>query len=171
MEAKVSSDQAKPHVLWVDDDDPDRFVYERYLLERDGWKVTWARDVAEAAKALSNERFDAMILDQMIAGNGVEEQFVIWAGCNLLRWLRGTDPPSSQRRQETPWPALQRLLPHDANKQLPVAILSAYHDADVLRATQGASEQDRKALFLGKPVKEAELLGFLQRVRTNPKSS
>lgn len=168
----MRSEQTKPHVLWVDDDDPDRFVYERYILERDGWKVTWARDVAEAAKALSNERFDAMILDQMIAGNGVEEQFVIWAGCRLLRWLRGTDAPSSQqRRQDVPWPALQRLAPHDQNRQLPVAILSAYHDADVLRATQGASEQDRKALFLGKPVKEAELLGFLQKVRTKPRSS
>ncbi len=171
MEAKVTSDQMKPHVLWVDDDDPERFVYERYCLERDGWKVTWARDVAEAAKALSRERFDAMILDQMIAGNGVEEQFVIWAGCRLLRWLRGSDPPAAHHREDTPWPALQRLVPHDANKQLPVAILSAYHDADVLRATQGASEQDRKALFLGKPVKEAELLDFLKKVRPRPQSS
>ena len=171
MEAKVTSDQMKPHVLWVDDDDPERFVYERYCLERDGWKVTWARAVAEAAKALSRERFDAMILDQMIAGNGVEEQFVIWAGCRLLRWLRGSDPPAAHHREDTPWSALQRLVPHDANKQLPVAILSAYHDADVLRATQGASEQDRKALFLGKPVKEAELLGFLKKVRPRPQSS
>lgn len=167
----MKSEQTKPHVLWVDDDDPYRFVFEIDLLEKDGWKVTWARDVAEAARCLSNERFDAMILDQMIAGNGVEEQYVIWAGCRLLRWLRGTDPPASQRREDTPWPALQKLAPHDANKHLPVAILSAYHDADVLRATQGASEQDRKALFLGKPVKEAELLGFLQKVRTTPRSS
>lgn len=189
MEAKVRSDPmkpppddaasgrderargSKPHVLWVDDDDPDRFVYERYLLERDGWKVTWARDVAEAANALSHERFDAMILDQMIAGNGVEEQSVIWAGCRLLRWLRGTDPPSSQRRDDPTWPALQTLAPHDANRQVPVAILSAYHDADVLRETQSASEQDRKAPFLGKPVKEAELLAFLHRVRQSPKLS
>jgi len=171
VEAQVKSEQTKPHVLWVDDDDPYRFVFEIDLLEKDGWKVTWARDVAEAARCLSNERFDAMILDQMIAGNGVEEQYVIWAGCRLLRWLRGTDPPASQRREDTPWPALQKLAPHDANKHLPVAILSAYHDADVLRATQGASEQDRKALFLGKPVKEAELLGFLQKVRTTPRSS
>ncbi len=174
MEAKVISDQAKPHVLWVDDDDPERFVYERYLLERDGWKVTWARDVAEAAKALSRERFDAMILDQMIAGNGVEEQFVIWAGCRLLRWLRGTDRtemPASQRGEDGPWPALRSLAPHDSNKLLPVAILSAYHDADVLRATQSASDQDRKALFLGKPVKEAELLDFLKKVRAKPQTS
>jgi CheY-like chemotaxis protein len=171
VEAKVMIDETKPHVLWVDDDDPDRFVYERYLLERDGWKVTWARDVAEAADKLSHEKFDAVILDQMIAGSGVEEQFVIWAGCRLLRWLRGTDPPDSQRREDTPWPALHRLAPNDANKHLPVAILSAYHDADVLRATQGASEQDRKALFLGKPVKEAELLGFLHKVRPTQKSS
>ena len=38
------------------------------------------------AVRLSNQRFDAMILDQMIAGNGVEEQFVIWAGCRSRRF-------------------------------------------------------------------------------------
>ncbi|MEZ4296021.1 MAG: response regulator [Polyangiaceae bacterium] len=161
----------KPHVLWVDDDDPERFVYERFLLEKDGWKVTWARDVAEAADRLSHEKFDAMILDQMIAGNGVEEQFVIWAGCNLLQWLRGS-PPSSQRRRETPWPALQQLAPHDQNKHLPVAILSAYHDAEVLRAIYGASpDQEEKPRFLGKPVQDRELLKFLREVRPHQKSA
>lgn len=190
MEAQVRSDQTKPppsadgassreeragraqpHVLWVDDDDPDRFVYERDLLERHGWKVTWARDVEEAANALHREHFDAMILDQMIAGNGVEEQSVIWAGCHLLRWLRGVDPPPSRRRGEGTWPALQNISPNAVNKQVPVAILSAYHDKDVLQQTQSASEQDRKAPFLGKPVKEQELLAFLQRVRPDPKLS
>ena len=163
--------EARPHVLWVDDDDPERFVYERDLLDRHGWKVTWARDVAEAAKALHRERFDAMILDQMIAGNGAEEQSVIWAGCHLLRWLRGVDPPPSRRRGEGTWPALQNISPDAANRHVPVAILSAYHDKDVLQQTQSASEQDRKAPFLGKPVKEQELLAFLQRVRPDPKLS
>ncbi len=160
---------SRPHVLWVDDDDPERFVYERYLLERDGWVVTWARDVAEAADALSRNHFDAMILDQMIAGNGVEEQSVIWAGCRLLRWLRSS-PPSSQRGKNAPWPALLTIRPDESNRHLPVAILSAYHDADVLRETLAASEQDAKAPFLGKPVKEAELLAFLRRVRPQQKT-
>lgn len=158
-------EETKPKVLWVDDDDPERFVYERYRIEKDGWDVTWARDVGEAAEALATDRFDAMILDQMIAGNGVEEQFVIWAGCYLLRWLRGAAPTSQRRPGETPWSELVRLSPEERNRKLPVAILSAYHDPDVLRETQAASEQDHKALFLGKPVKEKELLEFLRAVR------
>ncbi|MBK8256553.1 MAG: response regulator [Polyangiaceae bacterium] len=150
----------KAQVLWVDDDDPERFVYERFKLQKEGFFVTWARDVEEAASLLASQKFDAMILDQMIAGNGVDEQYVIWAGCTLLQWLRGAPP--SQRQPERAWPKLSRITALEQNRHLPVAILSAYHDPEVLRAIYSASDQDKKPLFFGKPVNDRELLEFLR---------
>src|SRR5262245_11569584 len=85
MEASMSAETMPRDLLWVDDDDPERFVFERFVLQKDGWNITWARDVVAAAKLLEGQRFDALILDQMIAGDGVEEQAVIWSGCHLLR--------------------------------------------------------------------------------------
>jgi CheY-like chemotaxis protein len=166
MEASMSAETMPRDLLWVDDDDPERFVFERFVLQKDGWNITWARDVVAAAKLLEGQRFDALILDQMIAGDGVEEQAVIWSGCHLLRWLRGKKGGAAPSSGEAlPWARLRGMTSHPENRAIPAAIVSAYHDADVLRETLNASEQDRTTLFLGKPVDVSQLQEFLRGVR------
>lgn len=162
----MSAETMPRDLLWVDDDDPERFVFERFVLQKDGWRITWARDVVAAARLLEEQRFDALILDQMIAGDGVEEQSVIWSGCHLLRWLRGATGGAQQTQGDAlPWARLRTMHSHPENRAIPAAIVSAYHDADVLRETLNASEQDKTTLFLGKPVDVGQLQEFLRSVR------
>lgn len=153
-----------PQLLWVDDDERERFEGEIAAVVADGWSITWAANVPEAARLLSKRRFDAVLLDQMIAGPyGVEARVVVWGGCRLLHWLRGSreepwhgDDPS--------WEALARLRPLARNRTALVALVSAYHDDEVLRATRAASPEDAHLLLFSKPIDLAGLRRFLKRV-------
>ena len=44
-------------------------------------------------------------------------------------------------------------------------ILSAYHNEEILRETQGASPADREIVFLSKPVDIERLRDFLRKIR------
>lgn len=58
-------------VLWVEDDPPERFVYERFVIEEEeGWALVWAGTLSKAVDCLSTQRVDALILDQEIRGEG-----------------------------------------------------------------------------------------------------
>ncbi len=152
-------------LLWVDDDPPERFVYEKGVLEEeDRWNIRWARTLSEAVGFLSSEDFDALILDQMVCGD--EISVPIWGGCRLLHWIRGTQYENGQ----APWPAdeaadrvFEGRHPLASNQSLPAIILSGYHNKDVLDATRKASHQDSTIQFLGKPVDLAALRHLLER--------
>jgi two-component system phosphate regulon response regulator OmpR len=68
-----------PHILVVDDDTRLRELLSRYLGEN-GFRVTVARDAADARAKLAGLNFDALVLDVMMPGE---------SGFDLTKWLRG----------------------------------------------------------------------------------
>ena len=61
-----------PHILAVDDDDRLRALLKKFLSES-GFRVTDARDAADARAKLAALEFDLMVLDLMMPGeNGLE---------------------------------------------------------------------------------------------------
>jgi two-component system phosphate regulon response regulator OmpR len=67
------------HILVVDDDTRLRELLSRYLSEN-GFRVTVARDAADARAKLAGLNFDALVLDVMMPGE---------SGLDLTKWLRG----------------------------------------------------------------------------------
>jgi len=65
--ARIASEEARRHILVVDDDARLRRLLQRYLTEH-GHRVSTAADVPEAKAALKNFAFDLMILDVMMPG-------------------------------------------------------------------------------------------------------
>jgi DNA-binding NtrC family response regulator len=62
----------KPNVLLIEDNDASRFGFVRYF-SKDGYDIKEAADLAEAARALAAQRFDAIIMDVNLPdGNGIE---------------------------------------------------------------------------------------------------
>lgn len=59
--------KAEPHLLVVDDDTRIRTLLQRFLSEN-GYRVTGAKDAAEARQLLSSLEFDFLILDVMMPG-------------------------------------------------------------------------------------------------------
>ena len=70
------------HLLVVDDDDRIRALLKEYLT-RAGFRVTSARDAAQARKLLQTLDFDLAVLDVMMPGED---------GFSLSRWIRGRGP-------------------------------------------------------------------------------
>ncbi|MBA4393094.1 MAG: sigma-54-dependent Fis family transcriptional regulator, partial [Desulfobacca sp.] len=61
-----------PHLLIVDDDPGTRFGFSKYLTKI-GYEVHDASTLAEAREAVSQQRFDALLLDLCLPdGNGIE---------------------------------------------------------------------------------------------------
>jgi two-component system phosphate regulon response regulator OmpR len=58
---------ADPHLLVVDDDERLRTLLQRYL-STNGYRVSAARDTAEARDLMANMAFDLLILDVMMPG-------------------------------------------------------------------------------------------------------
>jgi CheY-like chemotaxis protein len=122
------------NLLWIDDDGPERFLYEEYVLQGKGWRVVWATSVREALEILSKEGFDAILLDQMLPLNpGPLAPADVWSGCLLLYWLRGMLRPSAAPQVEEPdmFGDISPLLSNRLNK---VIIVSAFHDDEVEEA-------------------------------------
>jgi two-component system phosphate regulon response regulator OmpR len=71
---------APPHLLVVDDDRRIRTLLRRFL-SREGYRVTAARDAAQARRILAGLAFDVVILDVMMPGED---------GLSLARDLRAT---------------------------------------------------------------------------------
>lgn len=146
-------------ILWVDDDGAERYLYEQLILEAEGWMMQYAIDVGQAAYLLSRESFDAMFLDQMLPYSGLVKGDPIWNSCLLLYWLRGGGTP--RRVQVDPMAPLGVLRPLPTNVNLPVAVVSAFHDPALEEALRDASPMDRKILLIPKPIDVGAMLEFL----------
>ncbi len=71
-------DNAQPHILIVDDDREIRELLSRFL-EKQGMRVTAARDAREARRLWPLGRYHIAVLDIMMPGE---------SGLDLARWLR-----------------------------------------------------------------------------------
>ena len=78
--------EAAPHILVVDDDARIRTLLGRYL-GREGFRVSMARDAADARAHLGALSFDLAVVDVMMPGE---------SGLDLVAWLR------SQQTSATP---------------------------------------------------------------------
>jgi CheY-like chemotaxis protein len=125
-------------LLWVDDDGPDRFLYEEYMLTRRGWSVVWATSIRDALEKLGNGEFNALLLDQMLPLDpGPLAPADVWGGCLLLYWLRGKDWPSAAPQAGEP-DVFRSVAPLESNRSIPVIIVSAFHDDEVEEAIKAA---------------------------------
>jgi len=150
-------------LLWVDDDGPERFLYEAYMLERSGWKVQWARSVMEGMESLGQERFDAVLLDQMlpfgVLGADGGDPPDVWAGCLLLYWLRGLSRPSAAppvRASDEREFSSRRA--REENREVPAIIVSAFYDDDV----DAAVKKVQAVPQFSKPLEVQQLLAVLE---------
>ncbi|HMV68321.1 MAG TPA: hypothetical protein PKA64_15850 [Myxococcota bacterium] len=135
-------------LLWGDDEGPERFLYAAMRLQRDGWSITWASSVAAAAELLRSEPFDALVLDQMMpltSRGGPQE---LWSGCTMFRWLQGAPLAIGTPAHITP----PEFAPLPANRDLPVAIVSAYRHDDVADAIEEARSPAQPLAWIGKPL-------------------
>lgn len=157
--------ETKRRLLWIDDDGPGRFEYERYLVEREGWSLVWAEHVLDAAKLLSSEPFEALVLDQMIPFDRDDfGPLDPWGGCLLLRWLRGTYPPRHVPLKMTTREGHLGVHapPLPQNMGLRLLVVSAFHNDQVLAEIRSASEKDQHLVVASKPLNEKRLLELLK---------
>lgn len=62
----------KPNVLLIEDNAANRFGFVRYF-SKDGYVIREAVDLADAARALASQRFDAIVMDiNLPDGNGID---------------------------------------------------------------------------------------------------
>lgn len=71
--------EPQPHILVIDDDREIRELLSKFL-ERQGMRVTTARDAREARKVWPLGRYHLVVLDLMLPGE---------SGLDVARWLRG----------------------------------------------------------------------------------
>ncbi len=157
--------EPRGRILWTDDE-PGRFGFAAWELRDAGWTIDWAEDVQTAAQKLSKERYDALIVDQMLPFEPEDVADRYWGGCLLLRWLRGAPSPEkapvAEARQKE---VLGRRTPRAENVHLPALVVSAFYDPDVVDATRSASPQDHEIAFVDKPVDVDEVRRILERTR------
>jgi CheY-like chemotaxis protein len=121
-------------LLWIDDDAPERFMYENFVLSQNGWEITWATSAEAGAEALRDRPFKVVILDQMLpwSTNGLGRDLAeVWAGCLLLAWLRDKRRPSKAPPREA-FERLYTMNPLGANRTVPVILGSAYYDDEIM---------------------------------------
>lgn len=150
----------KPIFLWADDDGPKRFEYDENCIRQLGWTVLWAGSIEEAASLLASSPVDAVLLDQMMPYRAGDPKQLVWAGCLILRWLRGAArPPRAPQGVERD---LWSRTPLDVNRGVRVRVTSSYHDVEVHAAMREASNQDRGLAIVPKPTNITRLIEFLK---------
>ncbi len=82
QQAEVASAAALPHLLVIDDDREIRDLLALFF-EREGFRVTTARDAREARRLLQAGMFQLVVLDLMLPGE---------SGLDFARWLRSQMP-------------------------------------------------------------------------------
>lgn len=156
-----------PRLLWTDDDGRRRFVYEIDLLGDHGWEVHWAESIDDAAGMLRDETWDALIIDQMLPFRrgrkpSLTELPNVWGGCVLLWWLRrSTVPPSKLSGSGIEDEPFFGLAPEESNRDIPVVVVSAFHDEEVAEAIGACSPADSAREIIAKPISEEQLLEAL----------
>ncbi len=78
----VAAPIVMPHLLIIDDDREIRDLVALFL-EREGFRVTTARDAREARRLFQSSEFDLIVLDLMMPGE---------SGLDFMRWLRTESP-------------------------------------------------------------------------------
>jgi CheY-like chemotaxis protein len=143
-------------LLWVDDDGEERFLHEKYNLEKKGWSITWALTVLEAARILADRTFDAVLLDQMLPPEKNEDEPSLWGGCALLYWLRG----GGLLQETSDFDFIANLTPQSHNQEIRVTLVSAFYDEQVnsyINNVPGPAVE-----LVQKPINLPRLLGFLE---------
>ena len=82
QQSEVASATHVPHLLVVDDDRETRDLLALFF-EREGFRVTTARDAREARRLVQAGPFALIVLDLMLPGEN---------GLDFARWLRGQAP-------------------------------------------------------------------------------
>lgn len=158
-------------LLWVDDDE-ERFAYERFVLCEQGWAVDWATTVEEAATKASAERYDVVVLDQMVpcAEVGARSALIVWSGGRLLWWLRGRydwEPVPGQKvgpPYGAEWSCLAPgALPSSRNLATPVLIVSGIYEPTVFERMHEVRDDYEELTFLAKPLEPEALLRVVAR--------
>lgn len=144
------------NLLWVDDDGEERFLYEKYNLERNGWTIIWAFTVLEAARKLSENSFDAVLLDQMLPPQKYEDEPSLWGGCALLYWLRGGGLLQDTRDFDF----VADLSPRSRNQNIRVTLVSAFYDDQVMSRVNNAPGPAVE--LVKKPIAIARLVASLE---------
>lgn len=153
-------------IIWVDDDDPNRFIYEQKLIEARQATLVWAHTPEEAAERLAQDAYDAVILDQFMPFNAGARDRSPWAGYILLCWLRCLDAPNNieQEVREAVQHLRDTYTPARLEGETPVLILSAFHDRDVEEAMQLMQSQGGRIPFIPKPADHRQLMSWLQSI-------
>lgn len=162
------SESKNNRILWVDDDPKERFIYEEYILvNEDKWTIEWAKSVFEGVNALSKTPFKAIILDQMLPPKESGEDAEIWGGYYLLCWLRlHKDKLKNilESHQSHPNWLENSASPLESNRDIPVILVSAYHDETVLEETRSIAQGD-KICYFSKPIEIEGVRNHLKEFR------
>ena len=148
-------------LLWVDDDGPERFLYETFLLESHGWEVDWKGDVQQAIAALSTGAYDALILDHLIPVEGRASVAELWSGLAIFGWLRQSRLPNAIFGT---LPLYENSAPLDSNKRIPVCFISAFYDEEIEAAIGLIEAEGERVSHLSKPIATKNLIDFLDSV-------
>jgi len=143
-------------LLWVDDDGEERFLHEKYNLEKRGWTIVWALTVLEAAEELAEKSFDAVLLDQMLPPQKYEDEPNLWGGCALLYWLRG----GGLLRDAKDFDFVANLTPLSHNQKIRVTLVSAFYDDQVM--DQVSKAPGPSVELVQKPITLTRLLACLE---------
>jgi CheY-like chemotaxis protein len=146
-------------LLWVDDEAPSRYDYEREELEERGWQVTWAAEVPLAARLLSTQSYNAVLVDQQMGGM---QPNAVFAGYRLLCWIRNQKPAFPF--VEPGWNMLDILRVLATNQAVPVAFLSSFVTDEMKRLDHQANLLPGLNTF-SKPVKLEELYRYVDDIK------
>jgi CheY-like chemotaxis protein len=156
-------------ILWMDDDPKERFIYEKYILtNEDNWEIEWANTVFEGVNALSKTPFKAILLDQMLPPKELSEDAEIWGGYYLLCWLRLNKNQlrsALETHRRLPKWLGDSPSPLESNRDIPVILLSAYHDERVLEETRLMNRKEEKIVYLSKPIEIERVRKHLEEFR------
>lgn len=154
-----TKNKGRRNLLWIDDDRPNRFLYETMLLENDGWRVIWAGTATSAAELLSTQPFEAAILDIMLPVD--ENAAPTSCGLHVLNWLRQksvVEPP--RHDSEAVEEMLRDRQPLDVNVSVPVVVATAFIGA----AIRGEFDEGSLNSMICKPFSYEEITELLNNV-------
>jgi len=144
-------------ILWVDDDPQERFSYYiDELTDVDGWHIDWASTVIEAMSMLHSDTYEVILLDQMLPIKNKIDQIENWGGCFLLYWLRGAWENFNQTIYKPEFEKYSNydygIPPKPGNKDIPVILVSALNDAQLLKETEKANQRKEVIQLISKPI-------------------
>jgi hypothetical protein len=171
MEIMTVKDDVPPKtLLWVDDDEPGRFLYEMQVIQSSGeWQIEWAQNPERAAHELASKAYRAVILDQLMPLTTAVRERSPWAGYLLLCWMR------EQPIQDWLEPALHDTIEHIKrasarplvqNKATPVILRSAFGYKKIASAIRQVNKPyQANTRILAKPIDLKDVLDWLGEIK------